>query len=83
MVSAVFSSASDACRADVLPCGRAAAEQGATVVYSRKSGASLWDLAGFDEQFEAARARSLPIVRELVRAAAARRSRPEAAVAGR
>ena len=36
-----------------------------SVVCSPKSGASLWDISGFNEQFEAARQRALPVLRPL------------------
>lgn len=36
-----------------------------TLVYSPKSGASLWDLNDFDRQFELARQRALPVLKEM------------------
>ena len=38
-----------------------------SVVCSPKSNASLWDLSGFDEQFEASRARAVPVLEALMR----------------
>lgn len=43
-----------------------AAAQGVTVLNSAKSKASLWDLKGFDEQFEAARTTSIRGLEALV-----------------
>lgn len=38
----------------------------ASIVYSPRSGASLWDLSGFDEQFEQARRRAMPVLEEVI-----------------
>jgi hypothetical protein len=53
-----------------------AAAQGATVVHSSKSGASLWDLAGFDQQFELARSNAAAALTKLNQADAPARRRP-------
>ena len=51
------------------------------MVCSPKSGASLWDLSGFEEQYLEAKERALPVLRPLATAAAVKKLKAEAAAA--